>query len=105
MRAGKGRVPVADQSLTRLLHSGFSYQLVEQLVAGNQLVVRIVSRLDRLRIVCERLFVTTDFFQHIAPGGQCRSEEHTSELQSHSDLVCRLLLEKKKLLIAAEEAC
>src|SRR5438132_6812640 len=29
-----------------------------------------------------------------APAG--RSEEHTSELQSHSDLVCRLLLEKKK---------
>src|SRR2546421_5320480 len=28
-------------------------------------------------------------------GGQ-RSEEHTSELQSRSDLVCRLLLEKKK---------
>src|SRR5438034_7324836 len=27
---------------------------------------------------------------------QGRSEEHTSELQSHSDLVCRLLLEKKK---------
>src|SRR5438132_8973983 len=28
--------------------------------------------------------------------GEFRSEEHTSELQSHSDLVCRLLLEKKK---------
>src|SRR5947207_10207112 len=27
-----------------------------------------------------------------------RSEEHTSELQSHSDLVCRLLLEKKKYI-------
>ncbi len=27
---------------------------------------------------------------------QYRSEEHTSELQSHSDIVCRLLLEKKK---------
>src|SRR5438034_5630462 len=27
---------------------------------------------------------------------QARSEEHTSELQSHSDIVCRLLLEKKK---------
>src|SRR5260221_1804950 len=27
-----------------------------------------------------------------------RSEEHTSELQSHSDLVCRLLLEKKKMI-------
>src|SRR2546421_5469420 len=28
--------------------------------------------------------------------GRSRSEEHTSELQSRSDLVCRLLLEKKK---------
>src|SRR5438874_6737328 len=27
---------------------------------------------------------------------RCRSEEHTSELQSRRDLVCRLLLEKKK---------
>src|SRR5207249_8527014 len=34
-----------------------------------------------------------------APGGQfVRSEEHTSELQSRFDLVCRLLLEKKKKL-------
>src|SRR5260221_1138991 len=30
------------------------------------------------------------------PSSTGRSEEHTSELQSHSDLVCRLLLEKKK---------
>src|SRR2546421_6813716 len=30
-----------------------------------------------------------------------RSEEHTSELQSRSDLVCRLLLEKKKNIIVA----
>src|SRR2546430_5628423 len=28
---------------------------------------------------------------------KCRSEEHTSELQSQSNLVCRLLLEKKKI--------
>src|SRR5947207_9174568 len=31
-----------------------------------------------------------------ADGRRRRSEEHTSELQSHSDLVCRLLLEKTK---------
>src|SRR5260370_2170531 len=31
-----------------------------------------------------------------AKGGARRSEEHTSELQSHLNLVCRLLLEKKK---------
>src|SRR2546428_5246141 len=30
------------------------------------------------------------------PAKNLRSEEHTSELQSRSDLVCRLLLEKKK---------
>src|SRR5438270_7651854 len=30
------------------------------------------------------------------PAGAQRSEEHTSELQSQSNLVCRLLLEKKK---------
>src|SRR5438034_7620931 len=32
-----------------------------------------------------------------------RSEEHTSELQSHSDIVCRLLLEKKKSQARSEE--
>src|SRR5207237_10731505 len=31
-----------------------------------------------------------------SPRGASRSEEHTSELQSHLNLVCRLLLEKKK---------
>src|SRR5476649_2984578 len=33
------------------------------------------------------------------PRHPLRSEEHTSELQSHSDLVCGLLLEKKKVMI------
>src|SRR5437667_2791530 len=33
---------------------------------------------------------------HLVSLPKARSEEHTSELQSHHDLVCRLLLEKKK---------
>src|SRR2546430_10862974 len=33
--------------------------------------------------------------RHSSPAGAPRSEEHTSELQSQSNLVCRLLLEKK----------
>src|SRR2546427_3282104 len=33
---------------------------------------------------------------HLWARGSTRSEEHTSELQSQSNLVCRLLLEKKK---------
>src|SRR5260370_3856529 len=32
------------------------------------------------------------------PASTSRSEEHTSELQSHLNLVCRLLLEKKKIM-------
>src|SRR5437763_5138052 len=35
----------------------------------------------------------------LAPGGWTRSEEHTSELQSPMYLVCRLLLEKKKMTL------
>src|SRR5438034_5249387 len=46
-----------------------------------------------------RVFITREAdrqFGALAPRLGRRSEEHTSELQSHSDLVCRLLLEKKK---------
>src|SRR5690606_41194865 len=42
----------------------------------------------------EHLPLSTDL--DIARGLQQRSEEHTSELQSRENLVCRLLLEKKK---------
>src|SRR5438477_9645350 len=34
-----------------------------------------------------------------------RSEEHTSELQSHVNLVCRLLLEKKKIIVRPGPNC
>src|SRR5258708_31300326 len=40
---------------------------------------------------------TTDSFIHGCQNQQGRSEEHTSELQSPDHLVCRLLLEKKKI--------
>src|SRR3712207_7316298 len=35
-------------------------------------------------------------------GGDLRSEEHTSELQSRQYLVCRLLLEKKQIAVVAD---
>src|SRR2546430_8755627 len=59
-------------------------------------------RSDRLTVDGEHRLVTgisRDFFDVIvvsAKGHGERSEEHTSELQSQSNLVCRLLLEKKK---------
>src|SRR5438034_7090888 len=71
----------------------------------------LVDRLLPYDVVCvmrERTPLPRELLQHlprlklIASTGSrnasidMRSEEHTSELQSHSDLVCRLLLEKKK---------
>src|SRR5476649_2969678 len=44
--------------------------------------------------ILERILADTHSIWH--DGLTPRSEEHTSALQSHSDLVCRLLLEKKK---------
>src|SRR5260221_7012642 len=49
------------------------------------------ARREPIRAALE-LVSSPDWFASCAR----RSEEHTSELQSHSDLVCRLLLEKKK---------
>src|SRR5438132_4436490 len=48
-----------------------------------------------LGVTCALMPVRASFAQTWATL-DVRSEEHTSELQSHSDLVCRLLLEKKK---------
>src|SRR5947207_10724443 len=54
-----------------------------------------------LELLATKYGTKRSFFQgftglHIFVVTLRRSEEHTSELQSHSDLVCRLLLEKKK---------
>src|SRR5438034_6802801 len=49
---------------------------------------------DVLHAVAQVLMKRREALAQVAQ--QIRSEEHTSELQSHSDLVCRLLLEKKK---------
>src|SRR2546421_5370470 len=59
------------------------------------------SRVDRLATsTCRnregRQAVLIKALDQLAHSVSARSEEHTSELQSRSDLVCRLLLEKKK---------
>src|SRR5690242_21226297 len=51
---------------------------------------------------CEALPPFRDIVQPLAPPK--RSEEHTSELQSHVNLVCRLLLEKKKKKLHVKSA-
>src|SRR5438105_8135004 len=56
------------------------------------------TTLFRSRGGCRRPAGRLHHPHHLGPGaaGGRRSEEHTSELQSRVDLVCRLLLEKKK---------
>src|SRR5688572_32749660 len=53
---------------------------------------------DDLEIRREKMYFVRPQFSIISPfcSTLTRSEEHTSELQSQSNLVCRLLLEKKK---------
>src|SRR5688572_31525891 len=52
----------------------------------------------RLSAGCERTDeIVEDVTRALAEADIARSEEHTSELQSQSNLVCRLLLEKKKI--------
>src|SRR5260221_8832835 len=51
---------------------------------------------ELVRITLPKTRAQTHHFHQLLHALLPRSEEHTSELQSHSDLVCRLLLEKKK---------
>src|SRR5438034_10863751 len=59
---------------------------------------RVIAGMPRIRsgdgVFCFNF--RADRMRQIVRALAARSEEHTSELQSHSDLVCRLLLEKKK---------
>src|SRR2546427_3277434 len=64
---------------TTLFRSRFVCRNVRQYDGGDHLI--FIGQVER----CERF-----------DGEPLRSEEHTSELQSQSNLVCRLLLEKKK---------
>src|SRR5260221_3201926 len=57
--------------------------------------VRPLEILDR-GALAQEFRIGNDREVAVVSNPEFRSEEHTSELQSHSDLVCRLLLEKKK---------
>src|SRR5260221_2230335 len=82
---------------TTLFRSLLHVQLADQ--AAQRLVVDAVG----LALGVERVALLVDAAQ--AQLDLQRSEEHTSELQSHSDLVCRLLLEKKKKLKHESRLC
>src|SRR2546430_5221961 len=95
MRAGKAQILGALAADIRALElrEGASYPLYEEWIAAGLNNARLAS-------------VSTYF--DCLPGFTrllARSEEHTSELQSQSNLVCRLLLEKKKSSAAPSAHC
>src|SRR2546430_12780841 len=63
-------------------------------------LAREAPRTATLRVEPPPKALETRLRQSLDPEGN-RSEEHTSELQSQSNLVCRLLLEKKNNLLAS----
>ena len=84
-RAGGTQKPTSDRAeLQRLA------QLVELNRERLQTIEQQVIRLDEVRQEQARALLALESIPE-------RSEEHTSELQSRRNLVCRLLLEKKKI--------
>src|SRR5438034_8109897 len=81
LKNGAFHAGIEEERLNRIKHwAGFPARAIETVLAMGGVTLEDV----------EHVAISRD------PKAHLRSEEHTSELQSHSDLVCRLLLEKKK---------
>src|SRR5688572_32522510 len=88
---------------TTLFRSRHCIYIITLALATRHQKLRSVKNSGRfpLHRVKPMIFVTRIFVQQIFSDNELicmRSEEHTSELQSQSNLVCRLLLEKKKIM-------
>src|SRR5438132_6992373 len=86
---------------TTLFRSGGAFGVIAYLTgnfrAADYLKILNVKGAGELTVFCGALIgAAIGFLWFNCHPAEVRSEEHTSELQSHSDLVCRLLLEKKK---------
>src|SRR5947207_15839700 len=86
-----------------LLEADVSYEVAKDFVArvsekalGEKVLLALNPTQQLIGIINQELINTLGPVDPTIPlRKDVRSEEHTSELQSHSDLVCRLLLEKK----------
>src|SRR5207249_7654386 len=94
---GRRSHPVQDQSLGRAEQAGEmdptigAVQRAVQAGEASRPLGRVTPRYEDRQVLCPGARLSQS-----REGGDARSEEHTSELQSRFDLVCRLLLEKKK---------
>src|SRR2546427_179609 len=87
-------VALLMQTLQALLKEFDSYAII---ATHSPVVIQEVPRKRVIRFEREGNITTGSPLGHESFGENIRSEEHTSELQSQSNLVCRLLLEKKNI--------
>src|SRR5690606_13151534 len=79
---------IIEKAVNRLPDKIFS-------ISGPTIIEKLKSRREVLKTKALDYYKFISSYVNI-PGSNMRSEEHTSELQSRENLVCRLLLEKKK---------
>src|SRR2546428_4273073 len=95
--------------------SKFGYTLLSVVLLSNMIAILLQGLASKLGIVTGRDLAQACRDHYSRPASlflwviceiaiAARSEEHTSELQSRSDLVCRLLLEKKKKIYTSSPA-
>src|SRR5690349_24205668 len=94
--------PFTNPNFVRITFTTGTRQLVVQLALEMTwcLLGSYLSWFTPYTMVMSSPLAGAEMTTFLAPAARCaaalRSEEHTSELQSRRDLVCRLLLEKKK---------
>src|SRR5690242_20821085 len=81
---------------TTLFRSHVDDYVPEFLALAMQVLTNDEPKVKSLRIHLMEVIINSIYYNP-ALALHVRSEEHTSELQSHVNLVCRLLLEKKKI--------
>src|SRR5690242_21371990 len=96
---GAGGSEIAERVARSLGWALFDNAVIDAVAERTGLTrAEVTARDERIPSIVERLATTLSLGtpESMPAIPEARSEEHTSELQSHVNLVCRLLLEKKK---------
>src|SRR5437868_8047702 len=85
---------------TTLFRSYYRVKIIKSEIVFKYVILKYLDsyKLTTIRALLNQICLAHKFSTNCFPILNVRSEEHTSELQSRFDIVCRLLLEKKKFI-------